>query len=212
MLRGFLLFRAQKRPSFCPTVHAAIKLRRRDLWVWAAALIAGDIIVFSLLGSSPSNPDGSSTPIESVGAVLALVLAVAGTIQAFRTREAVFATSDYTSPGAPIELDPAAANSLAARRRREESVELSIKDPILARDEIGRPDLTRQYFDGGLVDVNHVPEAVLVSHLGLTPDQARTVVEARDHLAGFASAAELCSLANVPPQTLDAIRDRVVTL
>ena len=77
---------------------------------------------------------------------------------------------------------------------------------------IGRPDLTRQYYDGGLVDVNHVPEAVLVSHLGLTPDQARTVVEARDHLAGFASAAELCSLANVPPQTLDAIRDRVVNL
>ena len=70
-------------------------------------------------------------------------------------------------------------------------MELSIKDPILARDlMIGRPDLTRQYYDGGLVDVNHVPEAVLVSHLGLTPDQARTVVAARDHLAGFARADE----------------------
>ena len=203
--------------AFIPALHAAIKLNRRDLWFWAAGLIVGNVIAWTLLVSSPSNPDGSSTPIQSVGAAIALVLAVAGTIQAFRTRDEVFAepraAAANPSAGTPIELEPAVANSLAARRRRVESVALSIKDPGLARDlMIGRPDLSRQYYDGGLVDVNHVPEAVLVSHLGLSQDQARTVIEARDHLGGFASADELCSLANLPPQVLDAIRDRVVTL
>ncbi len=201
---------------FIPALHAAIKLRRRDLWYWAAGLTGGNVISWILMASGPSNAD-ESTALQTVGATIAMVLAVVGTIQAFRTREAVFGSSrpaaaDPSTGTQPV-LDPAIANSLAARKRRQESVALSIKDPSLARDlRIGRPDLSRQYYDGGLVDVNHVPEAVLVSHLGLTRDQARTVIAARDHLGGFASTNELCSLANLPPQTLDAIRDRIVTL
>ena len=42
-------------------------------------------------------------------------------------------------------------------------------NPVLAQElKIGRPDLPRGYDDGGLVDVNHVPAAILASHLGLT--------------------------------------------
>ncbi len=196
--------------AFAPALHAAIKLRRRNLWVWATGLIAADLVVWGLVGGTPANPDGSNTPIQDVGVVLALVLAVAGTVHAFRVRDEVFGTS---SAGAPAGLDPAVAHSLAARRRRADSVALCVKDPGLARDlRIGRPDLERQYDDGGLVDVNHVPEAFLVSHLGLSPDQARTVVAARDHIGGFQSATELSGLAEVPPKALDAIRDRIVTL
>ncbi len=202
--------------AFIPALHAAIKLQRRDLWFWAACLIVGDIVAWSLM-SGASNLDGSSTPMQNVGAAIAVVLAVAGTMQAFRTREAVFAPSHSVAGNAlsiaPIALDPAVSSALAARKRREESVALSRKDPGLARDlMIGRPDLRRQYDDGGLVDVNHVPEAVLVSHLGLSHDHARALIEARDHLGGFASAEELCGLADLPPKTLDAIRDRVVAL
>ncbi len=202
--------------AFIPALHAAMKLQRRDLWYWAAGLILGNIVAWGLVVGGPSDPEASSTPIQNVGTAICLVLAVAGTIQAFRTRGAVFAPAQATAglpAGVPVGLDPAVANSLAARRRREESVELSIKDPGLARDlMIGRPDLNRQYDDGGLVDVNHVPEAVLVSHLGFSHDQARAVIEARDRIGGFVSANELCSLANLPPQTLDTIQDRVVTL
>ncbi|MEO6821538.1 MAG: DUF2510 domain-containing protein [Candidatus Nanopelagicales bacterium] len=203
--------------AFIPALHAAIKLQRRDLWFWAVGLIVGNIIAWSLMLSSPSNPDGRSTPIQDVGVAITLVLAVTGTIQAFLTREAVFAESHTAAAnplaGASIQLDPAVANSLAARKRRAESVALSINDPSLARDlMIGRPDLSRQYYDGGLVDVNHVPAAVLVSHLGFSHDQARTVIEARDQIEGFVSADDLCSLANVPQHMLDAMRDRIVTL
>ena len=39
---------------------------------------------------------------------------------------------------------------------------------MLAQElKIGRPDLPRDYDDGGLVDVNHVPAAILAARLGL---------------------------------------------
>jgi hypothetical protein len=201
--------------AFIPALHAAIKLQRRDLWLWAVGLSVGDVILWGVVPAGPSNLGESLTTMQNVGAFIAVGLAIVGTIHAFGVRDEVFGTSPTVKAvaGTPKVLDPAIANSLAARERRAESVALSVKDPGLARDlRIGRPDLPRQYEDGGLVDVNHVPEAFLVSHLGLSPEAARTVVAARDHIGGFQSATELCSLADVPPQDLDAIRDRIVTL
>ena len=199
--------------SFVPALHAALKLKRRALWVWATGLIAGNVVSWSLMSVGPSTPDGN-TALGDVGAVLSMALAVLGTIQAFRTRTDVFRPSQADArPLSSIAADPAVVNSLAARQRRAESVALIAGDLGLARDlRIGRPDLTRQYDDGGLVDVDHVPEAVLVSHLGFSRDEARSVITARDHLGGFTSADEICGFAAVPPQALDAVRDRIVTL
>ena len=199
--------------AFIPALHAAIKLRRRSLWLWAVGLIVGDVIGWSLL-SSDSNADGSSTSAESVGTVLIIAMAVAGTVHAFRMREEVFTRTYATEASSDsVMSDPAVASSLAARKRRAESVALSQSDAILARDlRIGRPDLQREYDDGGLVDVNHVPEAILVSHLGFTPTQARTVVEAREHIGRFESIDDLSNITDLAPRSVDAVRDRIVTL
>lgn len=202
--------------AFIPAVHAAIKLRRRELWLWAVGLIVGNVIVWGLM-AGPNAADGGSTPVQDVGALFAIVLAVLGTIHALRLRGEVFGAprgaAAIPAAASPRVHDPAVAQALAARRRRAESLELSIKDPGLARDlRIGRPDLTREYNDGGLVDVNHVPESVLVAHLGLSQDQARVVIEVRDHIGRYSSANELSVLADLPPETLDAIRDRLVVL
>lgn len=209
--------------TFIPALHAAMKLQRRSLWLWALGLMVGNVGALVLIGSSPSNANGTSTPAQTVGVCLLLLLVVVGTIHAFRLRAEVFPVSavhvqqpayrvpvvSQTSPT----MDPAVANSLAARQRRVEALELSQRDPGLARDLlIGRPDLRRQYYDGGLVDINHVPEPVLVSHLGLTPEQARSVVESRDYVGGFTNADDLTNLANVPPRVLDTVRDRIVVL
>ena len=52
-------------------------------------------------------------------------------------------------------------------RLRREARRLQQDNPVLAQElKIGRPDLPRGYDDGGLVDVNHVPAAILASHLG----------------------------------------------
>lgn len=201
--------------AFIPALHAAMKLQRRDLWQWTAGLIAGDVVVWGLLSGGPANPDAPQMPFQDMATLVALVLAVVGTTHALRVRDEVFGTSESRDAqiGIPAVLAPAIADSLAARARRVESAALSLKDPGLARDlRIGRPDLARQYDDGGLVDVNHVPEEFLVSHLGLSPDQARSAVEVRERLGGFQSVTELCGLADLPPQTLEAIRDRIVTL
>lgn len=202
--------------SFIPALHAAIKLRRLELWNWAGGLILGDFIAWGLM-AGPDAAGGAGTHDQNVGAFLAIVLAVLGTIHALRLRGEVFGeprpAAAVTSAVAANAHEPAVAQALAARRRRAESLELSIKDPGLARDlKIGRPDLTRQYDDGGLVDVNHVPESVLMAELGLSQQQARTVVEVRDHIGRYSSANELSVLADLPPETLDAVRDRVVTL
>jgi hypothetical protein len=45
--------------------------------------------------------------------------------------------------------------------------------------KIGRPDLPREYDDGGLVDVNHVPAAVLAAPLGLSAAEVTTCCGAR---------------------------------
>jgi hypothetical protein len=193
--------------AFVPAIHAAAKLRRRELWWWAVGLVAADVLAWALISAGPSADDESSV-LQSIGTVLVLATAVVGTVHALRMRDEVFAP-----PPAPAPVDPSIARSLAARERRAESVALCRRDPGLARDlRIGRPDLPRDYDDGGLVDVNHVPAAVLVSHLGLTESEARGVVAARDHLGLFLDVDDLENLAEISPRTLDAIRDRVVVL
>ena len=103
--------------AFIPALHAAIKLQRRDLWLWASGLIAGDLIVWGLLGGTSSNPDGSNTPIQDVGVFIAVVLAVVGTIHAFRIREEVFGASTAVNPvaGTPAGLDPAVGELAGCR-------------------------------------------------------------------------------------------------
>ena len=201
--------------AFIPALHAAIKLRRRELWIWASGLILGDILVWVLVSADSNDPDAAATPIESVGLIVALVLAVAGTTHAFRVRDEVLGPTAQTvrSGSRSAKDDPAVARSRADQLRRAESISLVKDDPGLARDlRVGRPDLERRYDDGGLVDVNRVPVSILESYLGLSPGQAQTLVEVRDATDGFESVDDLIIRCDLPPRALDAVRDRIVTL
>lgn len=187
-----------------PFVHAAVRLRTAGLW-----LVAGVYVVLWLVvgpaGVLAQNPDVN----EAVAGFSQLGLVIAATAHAFLLRERVF------PPPAPptIASDPAVAAALAARQRREQARAIAKGDPALARElSIGRPDLPREFDDGGLVDVNHVPAPVLVDRLGLSEPEAGRVVEARDHLGGFSSPAELAVYAELPEATVEAIRDRLLFL
>jgi hypothetical protein len=101
--------------------------------------------------------------------------------------------------------------ALAASKRREEARAIATRDVALARElRIGRPDLPRQFDDGGLVDVNHVPARVLVDWLGLSPVQARQVVETRERRSGFAGPEDLIAGSGLPAATVDALRERLL--
>jgi transposase len=96
-------------------------------------------------------------------------------------------------------------------KRRKAALDLVRSDPALARElRVGRPELPREYDDGGLVDVNHVPGHILAAHLGLAPDEAAAVIAARDKLGAFASAHELSAYAELTPSRVDELRELMV--
>jgi hypothetical protein len=120
--------------AFIPALHAAIKLRRRAMWLWAIGLMLGNVIAWGLV-TGPTAADGGNTPVQDVGAYVCIVLAVIGTIHALRLRKEVFAAprpaDAIPSVDSETVQEPAVAQALAARKRRAESLGLSIKDPAL---------------------------------------------------------------------------------
>jgi hypothetical protein len=103
------------------------------------------------------------------------------------------------------------AEALARRARRLEARRILERDPGLARELlIGRPDLPRRFDDGGLVDVNHVPVAVIAALPGLTPELAEQIVQARDQHSGFAFFEELAAYADLPDGLAEELSERLV--
>ncbi|GIF35818.1 ComEA family DNA-binding protein [Actinoplanes xinjiangensis] len=110
-------------------------------------------------------------------------------------------------------VDPALAAAQWRAARRQEARELQATQPAMANElMIGRPDLPgRQYDDGGLIDVNHVPADWLVRYLTIDRDLADRIVEARDRHNGFTTAEELVVYCEgLTPAKLDLFRDRLV--
>jgi hypothetical protein len=188
-----------------PFVHAAVRLRTVGLWLVAGFYVIVWVVVVGPAGVLAQNPEVN----DAVAGFSQLGLVVATTTHAFFLRERVF------PPPAPLAIasDPAVAAALAARQRREQARAVAKGDPALARElSIGRPELPREFDDGGLVDVNHLPAPVFVDRLGLSASEAGRVVEARDHLGGFSSPAELAVYAELPETTVEAVRDRLLFL
>jgi hypothetical protein len=128
------------------------------------------------------------------------------------------------APASPRQLSPEqlSPDQLSPERRNRESVaeargrierrgqarRLAESNPALARElRIGRPDLLRNYDDGGLVDVNHVPAPMLAHLLGLAPAEAADVLGARERIGRFTSADELCAYTSLTPDRVDELRD-----
>ncbi|MEV0808267.1 BTAD domain-containing putative transcriptional regulator [Micromonospora sp. NPDC050200] len=100
------------------------------------------------------------------------------------------------------------------RRVRREQARYLLHHYPAARYElaIGRPDLPRAFDDGGLVDVNAVPDHVLAGLPGLSPEQRRQVVMDRWLRGPFGSMEELAGRCLLPPTVTDGLRDVLVFL
>ncbi|MEU5784966.1 BTAD domain-containing putative transcriptional regulator [Micromonospora lupini] len=99
------------------------------------------------------------------------------------------------------------------RVRREQARYLLYHYPA-ARQElhIGRPDMPRTFDDGGLVDVNAVPEATIAELPGITAEQARQVVVDRWLRGPFGSMEDLAARCLLPLLLTDSLRDHLVFL
>jgi hypothetical protein len=181
-----------------PFAHAAIRLKQRRLW----AVTAAYAVVWLVEVVLAAGPEGGWR--DTVLGVATFALMVVGTVHAFLLRGRVFA---------PPATDPVIAAAFATRQRREQARAIATRDLALARElRIGRPDLPRQFDDGGLVDVNHVPAQVLVQRLGLSVAQADKVVQARERLGGYAGPQELVASGELPEATVNTLRDRMLFL
>jgi DNA uptake protein ComE-like DNA-binding protein len=192
-----------------PFLGYAVMTRARRDWAVFAGYLAATVAMIVALSATKEN----TAPNDAVGL---FIVALAGCAAAhaavlFRPSRGVTAGTVPGSVSAKQRNQAAVAAAKDKLERRKEARHLAAANPALARDlKIGRPDLTRDYDDGGLVDVNHVPVGVFSSGLGLTPIEARDVVAARDKLGRFVSAEELCEYTQLSPDRVDELRDLMI--
>lgn len=200
---------------------AANRLRSR----WLAFCAVAALVVTAVALPLNNSPQGSTR--STIAGVLIIVGLMGGGLTAtfaIRRRlirpdfpdratsgpEVGWASSPAWVPGGDS-TDPAVAEALEHRRRRLEARHLLERDPGLARElRVGRPDLPRQYDDGGLVDVNHVPVAVLTILPGFTPELAERVARVRDEHGGFSYVEEMGIYAELPDGFAEELAERLV--
>jgi hypothetical protein len=201
--------------AFVPPIAIAAKAKTRRAWLWACGFAATWLVGFMLVGTNDS--EGA---LSDLGLAVYFAAWIGAVIYALVMGPKVHwpPKGTYVPVGPPPQppYDPnsaAVAGVHAGRAKREEARAIAGRDPQMARDlRIGRPDLPRQYDDGGLVDVNSAPAEVLRDALGLTGDQATQVVDARQHLNRFEHPDDLINLAGLEPSTFDTVRDRIILL
>jgi DNA-binding SARP family transcriptional activator len=177
--------------------YVAARRRSRALAA-AAAGYFGLVVVFALASSSDASSD---SPQEAV-AVLAMLAAMAG--------GAAHAALIAHDPGqsSSRHRNPDDTRSMERRVRREQALTLVEHHPAIARElRIGRPDLLRVFDDGGLIDINAVPEHILATLPGVTPLQAHHIVVRRQARGGFDSVDDLIAEGLLPTTSVHAHRD-----
>jgi hypothetical protein len=188
-----------------PFTFAAAALWRRSahLLVATLAYLGMFVLMVTLLPGIDAERGGTA---GAVG-VLSFLLAVVGCGHAFLIRRRVFDPDGLSG----VDNDKAIEHVRRQRALREKARELAARDPRLARElGIGRPDLPRQYNDGGLVDVNHAPAEALTLLPGVTPEMAIKIERVRNETGGFMSAEELAALAGLPPTITTELADYAV--
>ncbi|MEU6250844.1 hypothetical protein [Glycomyces sp. NPDC047010] len=117
-------------------------------------------------------------------------------------------------PPKPVPVGDWVAPALdQAARLREDARRLAEGDPSLAkRSGVGRPDQPRHLDDGGLVDLNHAPAAVLGDLPGFNAALAEQVRERVERLGPFQSLDEVIVEVGVAPGFERHLREYAVLI
>jgi len=193
--------------SFVPFLAFAVINRTKADWAVFAAYLAATIAMIVAVGAVNSN-SGAGAAVGGFVIALAGCAAIHSAVL-FRPGRGQPVTIPPGPAGRAERNREAVAEAKSRIEARKQARHLAASNPALARDlRIGRPDLPRNYDDGGLVDVNNCPGPVLAGQLSLTPAEVSEVLTARDRLGGrFASADELCAYTSLSPDRVDSLRD-----
>jgi hypothetical protein len=180
---------------------------RRAMFVTTGLFAAVTALAFVLVGIAPKDEEDIPTDVTgNLGGALLLTLWLGGIAMMawLLVRKAQQSARD-SLPGVRAEME--------RRRLRQEYREIAAEDPALAaRIGVGRPDLARDFDDGGLVDLNNVGRNHLLRCLPLAADEAQRVVEARDLIGRFVSVEEVSSYAVLPDPSTARLREVAVFL
>jgi DNA-binding SARP family transcriptional activator len=192
--------------------------RRRSPWQGLAAVGWFALVVFFWLGISYSDPyewrliddlTMITAPLLIVGGIVHVVLLSSGhpPLRADGARGPD--AGDAWIPGP----DPGAVEMIRRRTRQEQARALLVRHPSIAQElRIGRPDLPRTFDDGGLVDVNAVPEHVLALLPGLGPQYARLIVTVREVQGPFGSIDDLIARGIVPAEVIRPLHETLIAV
>jgi hypothetical protein len=181
-------------------LYIGIRARRRRWLAWAGVYLAG--VVVWLVLDAPANPGSTA---QGIAAAVALATWIGGGVHA------LVISNDAVRRIRGSE-DPAIEAAEIRIERRAEGRRLLASKPALAREAgVGRPDIPGAD-DYGLVDVNHCPAAALTRLPGISNDLAARIVRKREQAGGFSSVEDLGVLLDLPPATVDQIRDTAIFL
>jgi hypothetical protein len=203
--------------TWVPFLHATIRTHRRAHRRMTLIYGAAAMVLFTLASASPDNAQGQAVGtlgnvLTALFGVLGLASMVVGCVQLSQVRNEVYGLTPAVPPP-PLAADPVVAQQLAARARRNEARALAARDTVLARElRIGRPDLPRQYEDGGLIDVNSAPAHVIAAVCSLSPTDADRIVQVREELGAFTSLDELLVYAQIQGAAADLVSEHAVLL
>jgi len=181
--------------------------RRRRLFAVSALMGGLIVLAAALVSSAPTDAGGTPTGAAAdAGGVMLLGLWL------FGIGTAIYLLWRLRSEREKDQL-PGVAEELERRGLRAEYRQLAEGDPAMALSiGVGRPDLARQYDDGGLVDVNHVPRDRLAGALPISGEEAQRLADARDALGRFSGLDEAAVYAELDPSTVTRIRELAIFL
>ncbi|MFF4889835.1 AfsR/SARP family transcriptional regulator [Micromonospora chersina] len=181
----------------------------RRSWRLALAGIGYFLLVFSVFVLAVSSPE---TEEISDGEALYLIVAM-GACWLLGTAHVVLLNPTLWAAVGGLFWTGRQRTDEQRRLRREQARYLLHHYPAARVDlRIGRPDLLRTYDDGGLVDVNAVPDPVLAALPGLTVDQRRQVAVDRWLRGPYGSLEELAGRCHLPPAATETLRDVLLFL
>jgi DNA uptake protein ComE-like DNA-binding protein len=106
---------------------------------------------------------------------------------------------------------PGATEQLARRELREQYRQLVERDRSLASSMmVGRPDVRRDYDDGGLLDLNSLSAEALRMYGPLSVEEATRLVEVRGQLGRFVDLNEVTAYVPLSESTIARLRESSV--
>jgi Helix-hairpin-helix motif len=198
--------------TFAVVLVAGVRLKDRRTQLFAGLYFV--LVVLFCVGVQFTDEDKVG-PLDAVLITVFLAAWLGGTVHVFLLQSRPPPASNLAHAPVPemLTYDPAVVAAERRLSRRQEARELLRSDPRLAAElKIGRPDISgRSFDDGGLVDINHVPAAVLAAELDLAPALSEEIVARRERLGGFSTPEELLIYCErLSPERLQVIRDRLI--